>query len=159
MKDILNEKKKKDDKISVRGLGTWDYKSLTSNIARKIKDLDRFEDYVDDVELWRQYEYEFYNVEREIAEYNGINLPEKFGIDFNEIEYPKTVQDQIVWNNWMLENNMTSIPELYVKYNKDYDFKQAEKKIQENKGLNGTKEETTAGSLFTQARTRVENNQ
>ena len=41
LKEILNEKKKKDDKIQVRGLGTWDYKSLTNNIARKIKDLDR----------------------------------------------------------------------------------------------------------------------
>ena len=36
----MNEKKK-DDKIQIRGMGTWDYKSLTSNIARKIKDLDR----------------------------------------------------------------------------------------------------------------------
>ena len=35
----INEKK--DDKISIRGMGTWDYKSLTSNLARKIKDLDR----------------------------------------------------------------------------------------------------------------------
>ena len=33
--------KKKDDKIQIRGMGTWDYKSLTSNLARKIKDLDR----------------------------------------------------------------------------------------------------------------------
>ena len=39
LKDLLNEKK--SDKIQVRGLGTWDYKSLTSNLARKIKDLDR----------------------------------------------------------------------------------------------------------------------
>ena len=39
LKDLLKEKK--SDKIQVRGLGTWDYKSLTSNIARKIKDLDR----------------------------------------------------------------------------------------------------------------------
>jgi len=35
----INEKK--DDKISIRGMGTWDYKSLTSNLARKIKDLDK----------------------------------------------------------------------------------------------------------------------
>ena len=34
-------KEKKDDKIQIRGMGTWDYKSLTSNLARKIKDLDR----------------------------------------------------------------------------------------------------------------------
>ena len=45
--DILKEagikldEKKKDDKIPIRGLGTWDYKSLTSNLARKIKDLDK----------------------------------------------------------------------------------------------------------------------
>ena len=39
LKDLLKEKK--SDKIQVRGLGTWDYKSLTNNIARKIKDLDR----------------------------------------------------------------------------------------------------------------------
>ena len=36
----VNEKKK-DDKIQIRGMGTWDYKSLTSNLARKIKDLDK----------------------------------------------------------------------------------------------------------------------
>ena len=35
----VNEKK--DDKIQIRGMGTWDYKSLTSNLARKIKDLDK----------------------------------------------------------------------------------------------------------------------
>ena len=39
-KPELNEKKK-DDKIQIRGMGTWDYKSLTSNLARKIKDLDK----------------------------------------------------------------------------------------------------------------------
>ena len=36
----VNEKKK-DDKIQIRGMGTWDYKSLTNNLARKIKDLDK----------------------------------------------------------------------------------------------------------------------
>ena len=34
-------KEKKDDKIQIRGMGTWDYKSLTNNLARKIKDLDK----------------------------------------------------------------------------------------------------------------------
>ena len=38
--ESMNEKKK-DDKISIRGMGTWDYKSLTSNLTRKIKDLDK----------------------------------------------------------------------------------------------------------------------
>ncbi len=130
-----------------------------SGIALRIKDLDRFEDYQDDLDLWRAYEHEFYHVEREIASYNNINLPEKIGIDFNEVDYPKTVQDQIAWNDWMLQNNMATQAELFIKYNKDYDLKQAQKKIEENKEINGTREETTTGSLFAQARTRVENNQ
>ena len=47
-----------------------------SGIALKIKDLERFEDYQDDLELWRMYEHELYHVEREIAAYNSIDLPE-----------------------------------------------------------------------------------
>ena len=66
-----------------------------SGIALKIKDLERFEDYQDDIELWRMYEHDFYHVEKHIAEYNGIKLPEQLRLDFNEPEYPKTVQDQM----------------------------------------------------------------
>jgi len=131
-----------------------------SGIALRIKDLDRFEDYQDDLDLWRSYEHDFYKVEKEIADFNGISLPEKFGIDFNEVEYPKTVQDQLAWNDWMLANNMITPAELYVKYNKDFSLKEAEKKIEENKQKNGTEEqETTTQSLFAQARERAQGNQ
>ena len=39
LKDILVEKK--DDKIQVQGLGTYDYKSLKRNVEKKIKDLTK----------------------------------------------------------------------------------------------------------------------
>ena len=141
-----------------------------SGIALKIKSIDLHESYTDDKKLWEMYEYELYEIEKTIAAYNGITLPEKIGIDFNEIEYPQTVQDQISWNNWRLETNLTSLPELYVKYNKDYNLKQAEKQIEKNKELNGTQEEpkeesgeekpanNITGSLFDQARQRTTNN-
>jgi hypothetical protein len=112
------------------------------------------------------YEHELYEIEKTIAAYNNIKLPEKMGVDFNEIEYPKTVQDQIAWHSFMLENNLTSLPELYVKYNNDYDKKEAIKIIEENMELNGAKEEPTeqepanniTGSIFNQARQRATNN-
>ena len=141
-----------------------------SGIALKIKSIDLHESYTDDKKLWEMYEYELYEIEKTIAAYNGITLPEKIGIDFNEIEYPQTVQDQISWNNWKLETNLTSFPELFVKYNKDYNLKQAEKQIEKNKELNGTQEEpkeesgeekpanNITGSLFDQARQRTTNN-
>ena len=77
-----------------------------SGIALKIKDLERFEDYQDDIELWRMYEHELYNIEREIAAYNNINLPEKLKLDFNEPEYPKTVQDQVTLDEHRLKHHM-----------------------------------------------------
>ena len=39
LKDLIVEKK--DDKIQVQGLGTYDYKSLKRNVEKKIKDLTR----------------------------------------------------------------------------------------------------------------------
>ena len=49
---------------------------VPSGISLMIKDMERKEDYYDDIALWRLYEQDFYNVERTIAEYNGISLPE-----------------------------------------------------------------------------------
>ena len=97
---------------------------VPSGIALKIKDLERFEDYQDDIELFRMYEHEFYHVERAIAGYNGINLPNELKLDFIEPEYPKTVQDQILLDNHALQNNLLQ-PELLVKQNKDLSIEEA----------------------------------
>lgn len=104
-----------------------------SGIALKIKDLERFEDYQDDIELWRMYEHELYYIEREIADYNNVNLPEKLKLDFNEPEYPKTVQDQILLDEHRLRHNMLDEIDLLMEYNKDLSYKEAEKIVENNK--------------------------
>ena len=104
-----------------------------SGIALKIKDLERFEDYQDDIELWRMYEHELYYIEREIAAYNNIKLPEKLKLDFNEPEYPKTVSDQISLDEHRLNHFMLDEPDLLMEYNKDLSRKEAEKIIEKNK--------------------------
>ncbi|HCT50829.1 MAG TPA: hypothetical protein DF712_00070 [Balneola sp.] len=109
---------------------------VPSGIALKIKDLERFEDYQDDIELWKMYEHEMYQVEREIADYNGIKLPEALRLDFNEPEYPKTMQDQILWDNHRLQHNLITQPKLMTEYNDDLSLKEAEKLVEENKQKN-----------------------
>ena len=109
---------------------------VPSGIALKIKDLERFEDYQDDIELWRMYEHELYHVERAIAGYNGINLPNELKLDFIEPEYPKTVQDQILLDNHALQNNLTTQPELLVKQNKDLSIEEAREIVKANKQEN-----------------------
>ena len=109
---------------------------VPSGIALKIKDLERFEDYQDDIELWRMYEHELYSVERAIAGYNGISLPSELKLDFIEPEYPKTVQDQISMENHALENNLVTQPQLLQKYNKDLTIEEAAEIVRANKQEN-----------------------
>ena len=75
---------------------------VPSGISLMIKDLERTEDYQDDLALWKMYEDDFYEVERKIASSFGVTLPNDLGLDFKEPEYPKTVQDQILWDKHRL---------------------------------------------------------
>ena len=129
---------------------------VPSGISLMIKDMERKEDYYDDIALWRLYEQDFYNVERIIAEYNGISLPEEFGVDFEEVDYPKTVQDQILKDEFDIQNNLITRAKIMVRENKDLTEKQAQKLIDENRRVN---EQENSQSIFTQFRQGTGQNQ
>ena len=109
---------------------------VPSGISLMVKDMERKEDYYDDISLWRLYEKELYDIERTIAGYNGISLPEEFGIDFYEVEYPKTVQDQILKDEFDLKQNLITQAKIMVRENKDLSLQQAQSIIEENKSVN-----------------------
>ena len=106
-----------------------------SGIALKIKDLESFEDYQDDLALWSQYEHEIYQIERNIARTLNIGMPEGLKIDFNEPEYPMTVQDQIALDNHRLSLGLVNKAELMVEYNKDLTLEEANAKLTANQAL------------------------
>ena len=122
----------------------------TSGVAMKIKDLERFEDYQDDLDLWYQYELDFFKLERQIANLFNINIPDKFGIDFSEPEYPKSVQDEVMMNTFMLENNLTTKAKLLQHYNKDLTIEEAQAIIKENTNVNAQGQQ--ARSVFDRIR-------
>ena len=122
---------------------------VPSGISLMIKDMERKEDYYDDIALWRMYEKQFYDVERVIAGYNGIELPDDFGVDFEEVEYPKTVQDQILKDNFDIENNLSTRAKIMVRDNKDLSIAQAQKIIDDNRKVN---EKESPNPIFTQFR-------
>jgi hypothetical protein len=115
---------------------------VPSGISLMVKDMERKEDYFDDIALWRMYEKDFYEIERVIAEYNGISLPssDKFRVDFEETEYPKTVQDQISKDTFDLEHNLTTEAKIMVRDNKDLTIEEAQKTIDDNKEVNKSEE-------------------
>jgi hypothetical protein len=122
---------------------------VPSGISLMIKDLERKEDYFDDIAMWRLYEKDFYDVERVIAEYNGIPLSEEFGVDFEEVEYPTTVQDQILKDQFDLEQNLITRAKIMVRNNKDLTINQAQEVIDENRKTN---ESESQQSIFAQFR-------
>ena len=109
---------------------------VPSGISMMIKDLERTEDYQDDLALWKMYEEDFYRVERQIASSFGVSLPADLGLDFKEPEYPKTVQDQILWDKHRLEMNLIDEVGLLMEYNNDLTLEQAELSIASNKQRN-----------------------
>lgn len=124
----------------------------SSGVALKIKDLERFQDWRDDLDLWYKYEQDFYNIEKLIAKANGFNLPESMGLDFTEPEYPETKQDMIAWDEYLLAHNLTTEADLMVKYNKDLTVEEAKKIIDKNKEVNNvSKQQSPFAKLLNQA--------
>ena len=129
---------------------------MPSGISLMIKDLDRKEDYYDDIALWRMYEKDFYDVEKSIASYNGISLPDEFGVDFYEVEYPKTVQDQILKDDFDIKNNLITRAKIMVRDNKDLSIEQAQLIIDENRNVN---EQENSDSIFDRFREQARQDQ
>tara|TARA_R100000388_G_scaffold65655_1_gene47678 strand:- start:3218 stop:4519 length:1302 start_codon:yes stop_codon:yes gene_type:complete len=111
---------------------------VPSGISLMIKDLERHEDFIDDKELYRQYEHDFYKVEYALSQMNSLGLPDpkKFKVDFSEVEYPMTTQDKIMLNEYKLKHNLVTQPQLLAAENKDLSIEDAQRIIEENKQVN-----------------------
>ena len=126
-----------------------------SGIALKIKDLERFEDYQDDLALWTQYEHEIYKIERNIARTFNFGLPEKLKLDFNEPNYPMTIQDQIALDNHRLNLGLINKAELMVEYNKDLTIEEARTKLAENEAPDQVQEQQVEEQVENEDRNQV----
>ena len=62
----------------------------------------------------------------------GTKLPNKFGIDFLEPDYPKSESEKVLRDDWDLMNGQTTLAEIMVRNNKDITMEEAERKIEEN---------------------------
>lgn len=107
-----------------------------SGLALQIKDIESMEDLKDDIELWRGYETNFFEVERLLAEQSNVSIGNDFGIDFIEMEYPKSTQEEIMRDDWDLRNGQTTLAKIMVRDNKDLSLEEAQQIIDENLATN-----------------------
>lgn len=113
---------------------------VPSGISLMIKDLERHEDFIDDKELYRQYENEFYKIEYALSQTNSLGLPDpkQFKVDFSEVEYPMTTQDKIMLNEYRLKHNLVTEAQILAEENKDLSIDDANAIIEQNKQVNQT---------------------
>ena len=113
---------------------------VPSGISLMIKDLERHEDFIDDKELYRQYENEFYKIEYALSQTNSLGLPDpkQFKVDFSEVEYPMTTQDKIMLNEYRLKHNLVTEAQILAEENKDLSLDDARAIIEQNKQVNQT---------------------
>jgi len=113
---------------------------VPSGISLMIKDLERHEDFIDDKELYRQYENEFYKIEYALSQTNNLGLPDpkQFKVDFSEVEYPMTTQDKIMLNEYRLKHNLVTEAQILAEENKDLSLDDARAIIEQNKQVNQT---------------------
>ena len=111
---------------------------VPSGISLMIKDLERHEDFIDDKELYRQYENDFYKIEYALSEMNSLGLPsqKEFKVDFSEVEYPMTTQDKIMLNEYKLKHNLTTQAQILADENKDLSIEDATRVIENNMQVN-----------------------
>ena len=77
-------------------------------------------------------EHQIFKLEQIIASVNGVNIKDNFSIEFGQLEYPKTTQEQIAKEEYELDKGFVTEAELLQKRRKDITVKQAEKIIEKN---------------------------
>ena len=80
-----------------------------SGVALKIDNLELLEAREDDVEKFRKLEKQIYEIERVIAEVEGVaRLPEDFAIDFREVEFPDMDAEREEWD-WKFQHGIADV--------------------------------------------------
>ena len=109
----------------------------SSGLALRIKDFDRMEDYHDDIDRYRNFEKDFFYVEKILAQSRGIDLGDELIVDFKEPDYPKSVQDQIAKDEYMLSKGFITEEEIVMRERGDISMAEAKKIIRQNKNTLG----------------------
>ena len=87
---------------------TFDYglSGSKSGVTLKMENLELIEAREDDVEKYRAFEHDVFLVEKAIGELLGVSLTEDFKVDFAEVEFPLTPeQEQARWD-WYFANGL-----------------------------------------------------
>ena len=119
--------------------------STPSGEALRILEIENLEARKSDESLFREWEHSRYEIDRKILEVHGLlNLPEDYAVDFGEVSYPMSPQEERAWLDWKIDNGIMSRKDLLLYFNPDMTDEELQSKLDE------VREETVAEREATQ---------
>jgi len=107
---------------------------VPSGIALTIMDFENLESRESDIPIWREWEQARYQVDRVVYEtHTGKSFPEDLSIDFSEVTYPLSPQEERNWLDWKLEHGIISKKDLMLHFNPDMGDSELASKMEEVK--------------------------
>lgn len=124
--------------------------STPSGEALRILEIENLEARKSDESLFREWEHQRYEIDRVVLETHGlISLSEDYGVDFGEVSYPMSPQEERAWLDWKLEKGIMSQKDLLLHFNPDMSDEELENKLNEvRQEVKTTAEATQPDSPF-----------
>ena len=106
--------------------------STPSGEALRILEIENLEARKSDESLFREWEHSRYEIDQRILEvHNVINLSEDYTVDFGEVSYPMSPQEERAWLDWKISNGIMSQKDLLLYFNPDMSDPELEEKLGE----------------------------
>ena len=103
-----------------------------SGEALRILEIENLEARKSDESLFREWEHSRYEIDRKILEVHSVlNLPEEYAIDFGEVSYPMSPQEERSWLDWKMSNGIMSKKDLLLYFNPDMTEEELQNKLSE----------------------------
>ena len=77
-------------------------------------------------------EHKLYKLEKDIASFNNISIPNDLSVEFEEFDYPLSVQDQIAKEQFDLDKGFTTREELLQKRKGDISLEEAKARLNDS---------------------------
>jgi len=103
-----------------------------SGEALRILEIENLESRETDESLFREWEHSRYLIDRTILEKHGLlSLSEDYAVDFGEVSYPMSPQEERAWLDWKLAKGIMTQRELHLYFNPDLTDEELESKMSE----------------------------
>jgi hypothetical protein len=103
-----------------------------SGEALRILEIENLESRESDIPLFREWEQARYEIDRTIlSTHNSKNLAENYSVDFGEVTFPMSPQEERDWLDWKLSKGIMTKRELLLHFNPDMTDEELDSKLGE----------------------------